>query len=138
MLVRRTSVTALAVLVAAGCSNAQAPTNKQSHAGTATASAGVGGIQTITVTSGVDLRFTPSTLVVHPGRVRIVLSNTSKPGAGPPHDLTFTGLPGVYVGTTQPGRQQSVSFEAPAPGTYRFVCTIHAAQNQSGKLVVRP
>jgi plastocyanin len=138
MLVRRTSVTALAVLAAAGCTNASSPTNKRSHAGSATASAGADGVQLVTVTAGVDLRFTPSTIVVHPGRVRIVLSNTAKPGSGPPHDLTFTGLSGVYVGTTQPGRRQSVSFEAPAPGTYRFVCTIHAAQNQTGKLVVRP
>jgi plastocyanin len=138
MLPRRVFPMALAVLLAAGCSNAESPTNKRTHAGTASATAGSDGIQTVTLTSGVDLRFTPSTIVVRPGRVRIVLANRSKPGAGPPHDLQFRDLPGVYIGTTQPGRQQSVSFEAPAPGTYRFVCSIHAAQNQTGKLVVRP
>jgi plastocyanin len=133
----RASATVLALLITAGCTNVESPTNKRAHAGTATASAGADGIQTVTVTSGVDLRFTPSTLVVRPGRVRIVLVNRSKPGVGPPHDLQFTGLPSVYIGTTQAGRQQSVTFEAPAPGTYRFACTIHAAQNQTGHLVVR-
>jgi plastocyanin len=136
MLVRRASLTALAVLLVAGC-NSEAPTNKRPQRGTGTASPGAGGVQTITVTSGTDLRFHPSTLIVHPGRVRIVLDNTSKPGAGPPHDLQFSGLPGIYIGTTVAGQQQSVTFTAPAPGTYGFVCTIHAAQNQTGKLIVR-
>jgi plastocyanin len=137
MRVRRVSVGALALLVVAGCSNAESPTNKRTHSGTATASAAADGVQTVVITSGVDLRFHPSTIVVHRGEVRIVLDNTSKPGAGPPHDLQVTGLPGAFIGTTQAGQQQSVTFTAPAPGTYRFICRIHAAQNQTGKLIVR-
>jgi plastocyanin len=69
--------------------------------------------------------------------VRLVLVNTSKPGAGPPHNVTFGGLPAANIATTQAGRQSSVTFEAPAPGTYNFVCSIHAAQGQTGKLIVR-
>jgi plastocyanin len=126
---------ALVVTVCAGCSNREAAVNKRAHNGTGTASP-VAGIQTITVTSGVDLRFHPSTLVVHSGRVRIVLQNTSKAGAGPPHNLEVTGLPGVFVPTTAAGQTQSMTFTAPAPGTYDFVCTIHANQGQTGKLVV--
>ena len=110
--------------------------NKRAHPGTATASPGGDGVQTVVVTSGVDLRFHPSTIVVHRGTVRIVLDNTAKVGQGPPHDLTFSGLP-VQIGTVQAGARASVSFTAPAPGTYSFVCTIHAAQNQTGKLIVR-
>jgi plastocyanin len=134
MQLRRASVAALALLLAA-CHSAS-PTNRRAHSGTATATAGSNGVQTVVITSSVDLRFHPSTVVVHPGRVRLVLDNTAKPGAGPPHDLQFDGLP-VYIGTTQAGRQSSVTFTAPAPGTYSFVCTIHANQGQTGKLIVR-
>jgi plastocyanin len=137
---RRVPVTAAALVAlaaASGCSNREAPANKQAHNGTATASPGADGVQQVTITSGVDLRFHPSTIVVHPGKVRVVLANTAKPGAGPPHNLLVNGLPGVFIGTTVAGAHQSVTFTAPAPGEYSFVCTIHAAQNQTGKLIVR-
>jgi plastocyanin len=126
----------LLVLVA-GCSNRQSPTNKRAHPGTASASPASDGVQQVVITSGVDLRFHPSTIIVHRGKVRIVLDNTSKPGAGPPHNLQVTGLPGAFIGTTVAGQAQAVTFTAPAPGTYSFVCLIHAAQNQTGKLIVR-
>jgi plastocyanin len=118
-----------------GCAS-EPSANTRAHPGTATASPGSAGVQTVVVTSGVDLRFHPSTIVVHPGTVRIVLDNTAKPNQGPPHDLTFSGLP-VQIGTVQAGARASVTFVAPTPGTYSFVCTIHAAQNQTGKLIVR-
>jgi len=110
--------------------------NRRGHPGTTTATAGPNGVQTVVLRSGVDLRFHPSTIVVHRGTVRLVLENTAKPNQGPPHDLQFNGLP-FYVGTVQAGQRAAVTFTAPAPGTYGFVCTIHAAQNQTGKLIVR-
>jgi plastocyanin len=127
-------VAALALLVS--CSNRQSPTNKRPHNGTGTASM-VAGAQVVTITSGVDLRFHPSTIVVHPGRVRIVLVNTSQAGAGPPHNVVFSGLPAADVPLATAGETQSVTFTAPAPGTYNFVCSIHARQGQSGKLIVK-
>jgi plastocyanin len=133
---RRGAVLLLAVTVLAGCSNRQAAVNKRPHDGTGVAS-DVGGVQQIVVRSGTDLRFTPSTLVVHQGRVRIVLVNTSQPGAGPPHNMLVSGLPGVDVPLTSAGQTHSVTFTAPAPGTYSFVCSIHAAQGQTGKLIVK-
>jgi len=123
------------LVTAAGCAS-EASVNQRPHLGTGTASE-VNGIQQVTLRSGVDLRFSPSTIIVHPGMVRLVLVNTSKPGAGPPHDVTFGGLPTANIATTQAGRESSVTFEAPSPGTYNFVCSIHAAQGQSGKLIVR-
>jgi plastocyanin len=126
----------LVLATVVGCSNRSAPINKQTHAGTATASA-VDGVQELTITSGVDLRFHPSTLIVQPGKVRITLINTAKPGAGPPHNLQVTGLPGAFIPTTVAGDRGTVTFTAPAPGTYTFVCLIHQAQNQTGKLIVR-
>ncbi|HVU91594.1 MAG TPA: cupredoxin domain-containing protein [Jatrophihabitans sp.] len=139
MQLRRAAVAGLASLLAVGtlaACNSESPTNRRTHSGTGTATPGPGGVQTVVIRSGVDLRFHPSTIVVHPGSVRLVLDNTAKPGAGPPHDLQFSGLP-VYIGTTQAGRESSVTFTAPAPGTYNFVCTIHARQGQTGKLIVR-
>jgi plastocyanin len=133
---RRAAVLLLAVTLIAGCSNREAAVNKRPHDGTGVAS-DVGGVQQIVVRSGTDLRFTPSTLVVHQGRVRILLVNGSSGGAGPPHDIQVTGLPGVEVPLTAAGQTHSVTFTAPAPGTYTFVCSIHAAQGQTGKLIVK-
>ena len=136
---RRPFVLATAVvtvlLPVAGCAR-QASVNRRPQLGTDTASE-VAGVQQITLRTGLDLRFTPSTIIVHPGTVRLVLVNTADPGAGPPHDVTFAGLPSANIPTTQAGRQSSVTFEAPARGTYNFVCSIHARQGETGTLIVR-
>jgi plastocyanin len=136
MTARRIAVALLALVALAACTNREAAVNKRAHNGTGVATL-VGGVQQVVIRSGVDLRFHPSTIVVHPGRVRIVLVNTAQPGAGPPHDLQATGLPGVDVPLATAGSTQSVTFDAPAPGTYNFVCSIHAAQGQTGKLIVK-
>ena len=136
MLVRRASLLVAALVLVASCSNREAPANKRPHTGSGTATA-VDGVQQITVTSGVDLRFHPSTLVVHRGMVRIVLVNTADAGSGPPHNIIFAGLPVADVPLAVSGQARSVTFTAPAPGTYNFVCTIHANQGQTGKLIVK-
>jgi plastocyanin len=133
---RRAVPAVLLLALVASCSNRESPTNKRPQAGTATASP-VDGVQTIVMTSGVDLRFHPSTLIVHPGKVRIVLVNTSKPGAGPPHNVIFSGLPVANVPLAEAGSSEATTFMAPAPGTYSFVCSIHIAQGQTGKLIVK-
>jgi plastocyanin len=136
MVFRRAFAVLATLVVLAACSNREAPINKRPHSGTGVASV-VDGVQQVVVTSGVDLRFHPSTIVVHQGKVRIVLLNTAKPGAGPPHDLQASTVPGADVPLTAAGETQTVTFTAPAPGTYAFVCSIHARQGQSGKLIVR-
>jgi plastocyanin len=127
---------ATAVVLLAGC-NDEASINKNPHTGAATASA-VNGVQQIVVTTGNDYRFHPSTLTVHPGKVRIILQNTAKPGAGPPHNLQVTGLPVADVPLIAAGQSAAVVFVAPAPGRYRVVCSIHVTQGQTGTLVVLP
>lgn len=124
---------AVAALLA-GCSNTEPAVNRNPHTGTATASS-VGTVQQVTITTGDDYRFHPSTIVVHPGRVRIVLRHT---GTGGPHDWSLTGFPAAFVPLTQAGGTNSATFVAPSPGRYRFVCTIHVRQGQTGTLVVRP
>jgi plastocyanin len=59
-------------------------------------------------------------------------------GTGAPHNLSVVGLPADFVPLVRAGQTSTASFTAPAPGTYRFVCTIHEAQGQTGSLVVLP
>jgi plastocyanin len=133
---RRASLVVLALVLLAGCSNRESPTNKRPHSGTGTASA-VNGVQQLTITTGVDLRFHPSTIVVHRGEVRLTLKNVPTSGGGPPHDLQVTGFPAANVPLIAAGESASVTFMAPAPGTYNFVCSIHTTQGQTGKLIVQ-
>lgn len=127
-------VAAMALLSA--CSRSAAPSigsAPRTGSGTATV---VGGVQEVVLTSGNDLRFHPSTITVHQGKVRLVLRNTAPSGA--PHNLEFTGLPLPSVPLVYAGKSRMVTFQAPSPGRYRFECTIHLAQGQIGVLVVEP
>jgi plastocyanin len=136
MQIRRVLALAAVLGVSAGCAS-QGAVDTQPHAGTEVASMS-NGVQSVVVRAGVDDRFHPSTIVVHPGKVRLVLLNTAKKGAGPPHDLQFAKLPGADLPTVEAGYSASVTFTAPEPGTYSFVCSIHAVQGMTGKLVVKP
>jgi plastocyanin len=122
------------LMLMAACSNRQASVNRRPQGGSGTASI-VNGIQQITIKAGDTYRFDPATITVHPGRITILLVNDGK---GAPHNWTLSGLPGVATPLAASGQTRSVTFSAPAPGTYRFVCTIHVKQGQTGKLVVLP
>ncbi|HJQ03745.1 MAG TPA: cupredoxin domain-containing protein [Jatrophihabitans sp.] len=121
-----------AVLLA-GCQR-QAAVNREPHAGSSTASMS-DGVQEVTITADQRYRFNPSTITVHPGKVRITLTHT---GTGAPHDWSLTGFPDDNVPLVMPGQSRSVEFTAPAPGRYTFVCTIHITQGQTGTLIVLP
>jgi plastocyanin len=138
----RTQAVALAAVLAvgaaasaliAGCSNTKPSVNRRPHTGTTTASVS-NGLQRITVDANDLYRFDPSTITVHPGTVEIDLVNVGK---GAPHDWA---LPFVNASTplTAANQHSSVTFVAPAAGTYTFVCTIHEKQGQTGTLVVLP
>lgn len=129
-LVRAGTAIVLAALLAA-CTT-EASINRRPHPGSATASM-VNGMQQVTVTAGNTYRFDPSTITVHPGWVRIVLINT---GSGAPHDWSLLGDVAATAPLVGGGASSSVTFTAPAPGRYPFVCTIHSAQGQTGTLVV--
>jgi plastocyanin len=130
------SAVVLAGLLAASCSNSQSSANRRPHRGSATASI-VGDLQQVTVQATNTYRFEPSTITVHPGKVQIVLVNTGKPGQAAPHNWSLLGLQ-VATPLATAGSTVSVTFTAPSPGTYTFVCTIHQKQGQTGKLVVLP
>jgi plastocyanin len=134
----RAPVTAAALaalaLATAGCSNTQSPADKAPHTGSATAST-VDGVQQVTV-HATDFRFTPSTITVHPGKVRIILIND---GSGAPHNLQVSKYTDKdYVPDAQAGQTTERTFTAPAPGRYQFVCSFHIKQGMTGTLVVLP
>jgi plastocyanin len=135
---RRALAGAVGALVAAvslvGCTNERASINRVPQSGAATASV-VAGVQQITVTADDHYRFTPDTITVHPGQVRIILINK---GTGAPHNLLVTGFPADFVPLANAGQTTTATFTAPAPGRYQFVCTIHVAQGQTGTLIVLP
>ena len=121
------------LLPLAGCQTKSA-IERQPQTGSTTASAAAG-VQEVVITTDQSYRFKPATITVHPGKVRIVLKHV---GTGAPHDWSLRGFPADYVPLISAGQTKSVEFVAPAPGTYRFVCTIHVAQGQTGTLVVLP
>jgi len=119
------------VLAVAGCSNHTANVNRRPQSGSTTA-APVDGVQSVTIRADDTYRFTPDTITVHPGKVRITLINTGHA----PHDFSLGGFPADFVPLASGGQTSTATFMAPAPGRYTFVCTIHVAQGQTGALIV--
>ncbi len=121
------------LLALAGCQTESA-INREPHAGSTTVAATTG-VQDVVISTDQNYRFSPSTITVHPGKVRITLKHV---GTGAPHDWSLLNFPADYVPLVSAGQTKSVQFTAPAPGTYKFVCTIHVKQGQTGTLVVLP
>ena len=92
------------------------------------------GGQQATVAGNISLRFTPMTIRLHTGRVRITL----KDSGAYPHNIvipalhvtspTVTGDPG--------GAQTSFTVTFAHPGSYRFYCQYHASAGMTGTFVV--
>jgi plastocyanin len=123
-----------ATLAATACSNREASVNRRGHSGSTTASV-VNGLQEVDVDATATYRFNPSTITVHPGLVRIDLHNIGKSGVGAPHNWALP-VANVTTPLAAAGQVKTVTFTAPAPGRYTFVCTIHRKQGQTGTLVV--
>ena len=125
---------ALALLVGCvSCTNRSASINRRPQVDTTATASLVDGVQQITVYVDDTYRFTPDTITVHPGLVKVTLVHR---GTGAPHDLSVQGFPVDFGPLVNPGGTSSATFTAPAPGRYQFVCTIHFAQGQTGTLIV--
>jgi plastocyanin len=124
--------TLLAAAMLTGCQK-QSAINREPQTGTSTAAV-QDGVQQVTLTTDEKYRFTPATITVHPGPVKITLKHVGSGGA--PHDWSLDGFPNDYIPLTNAGQTKSIQFTAPSPGTYTFVCTIHINQGQTGSLVV--
>lgn len=136
MAVRGLTTVLVGSLALTACSNTTSSVNRRPHEGSATAS-DVAGVEQITIEANDLDRFVPSTIYVHAGKtVRVILVHT---GTGAPHNWSLNGFPSAFVPLiTAQGQQGTVTFVAPSPGRYQYVCTIHLAQGQTGTLVVLP
>ena len=126
------AVVATLVLLA-GCSNRSASINRRPQLGGSASASEVNGVQQIRIDVGDTYRFSPDVITVHPGPVQVTLVHT---GTGAPHDLQVLGFPADFVPLVNAKGTSTATFTAPAPGTYKFICTIHQAQGQIGKLIV--
>src|SRR5690606_7793936 len=89
-----------------------------------------GGPVTVSV-AAVGLKFSPQTLVVPAGAVVTIVMNNQDNIV--PHNISVTGL-GTSA-TCQGPCTATLSFTAPALGSYGFVCTVHPFM--TGTLVVQ-
>ena len=82
-----------------------------------------------TVKESDQLKFAPETVSVKVGDV-VEWDN----GGQVPHNVTFSGQPGITSSTMNGGDKYQVKFTA--PGTYSYVCTFHVAQQMQGSVTV--
>ncbi|MCO7220299.1 plastocyanin/azurin family copper-binding protein [Klenkia sp. PcliD-1-E] len=144
MTTNRARVLVVAVLLAlglVGCSN-RTPATPEA---TRTPDAGVGevttdpeGVQEITLETGDDYVFTPSTFTVAPGTVRLTVTNVATQLT---HNFMFTADTGPEAITEEipllaPGQSQTIEFTVTQPGDYPFECTFHVALGQVGTMTV--
>ena len=130
----RVTVGCALVLVLAACGQPDDPARSESAQPDAvTLTPGPDGTQSVEVDAGDDFRFHPSVVNAEPGPVRLTLKHVGK---GAPHTWRAPQLPGASVPLTTAGQSNSVRFTIGRPGDYRFLCSIHEAQGQVGRLVV--
>ncbi len=94
-----------------------------SPAGASGAPAGGATPLTIGTRTGSELEFEPDEVSVPAGsHVSVTFQNQ----ASLPHNLTFGAPINVATGpVVDPGASETIEFDAPAPGDYMFMCTIH-------------
>lgn len=83
--------------------------------------------------------FDPKTLEVTTGaNVTVTFTNAETLPAFN-HNWVVEGVAGAETKAIAPGKSDTVSFVAPAPGEYTYACTIgdHKARGMVGKLVVK-
>lgn len=83
-----------------------------------------------------NLAFLPQTLTTRSGQT-VTISFVNE-DASVAHDVVVRA-PGAGEGALCTGPcSYTLTFTAPAPGTYRFVCTVHESIDMQGTLVVTP
>jgi plastocyanin len=120
-------VTAIAL---AGCGSAASAMGS----GAAPAQPASGAVQHVTLTGTSTLRFTPMTVHVHPGSVRVTLTDM---GAYP-HNVVIPALHITSTTVTGDPGAGSVSFTVKFqhPGRFAFHCQYHQSAGMVGVFVV--
>jgi plastocyanin len=95
------------------------------------ATAGSDGVQRIEVTTGDDLRFTPSLVQAHTGVIEFVFHNAGTTA----HDIAVE--PGTTAtGNLNGGDTRTVRVTVDKPGRYPFPCLYHVSSGMTGTLEV--
>jgi plastocyanin len=131
---------ALTALGIAGCGGSASPAASTSApasspaAGSAAAGGSAVGEQAVTITGNSALRFSPMTVHVHTGKVRITLKDM---GAYP-HNIVIPSLKVTSATVTGDpgGLQKTFTVTFPHPGRYAFKCQYHASSGMVGVFVV--
>lgn len=124
---------AVAVLAVAGCGSGPDAPAQSTRPDEVTLTPAADGTQSVEVEADDSFRFHPSVINARPGPVELTLTHA---GRGAPHNWRAAQLPGASVPLLQAGESRSVRFTVGRAGDYRFVCSIHEAQGQVGRLVV--
>jgi plastocyanin len=99
------------------------------------ATEGPDGVQRVAVSTGDDLRFTPSWVRARPGVIEFVFHNQ---GTTPHAVQVEVGSPGPVSGNINGGETQTVRITADTPGRYPFPCVYHISSGMVGTLEVVP
>ena len=101
---------------------------------------GADGVQELAIQVSDDYVFTPATVTVAPGPVRLTVQSVADElthgfrftsGANP-QDIT------EEISVVGPGRSETVEFEVGKPGDYLFDCSFHIGMGQTGVMTVSP
>lgn len=98
---------------------------------TATAEPAADGVQQVVIDTTDENHFKPDTVLAHPGKLRITLTNPSVF----PVDLAIPTL-NVHSSTVFAGDTSVIEVNIPATGEYSFVCTFHEHEGMTGTLIV--
>ena len=99
---------------------------------------GADGVQQVTIQTQDDYVFTPNHFTVHPGQVKLTVTNV---GHELTHNFRFSpgGGPqaiGAQILLLTSGQRQTIDFTVTTPGSYRFECSFHADLGQVGTMTV--
>jgi plastocyanin len=128
------ALSAVAVLLGAGGCQRESPRFDKATSAVPpiTASVAADGSQTLTLQMNDVLRFVPSNIQVHPGKITVTLANAGKD----PHQFEVPDLD-VSTGNIPGNTTKTVTFTIPAGAkTYPFDCAYHTSEHMVGTLTV--
>lgn len=133
---------ALAAAVLVGCAPASPSGGSTATATSASdlgkVATGPGGVQEVTIQTQDDYRFTPDHFTVHPGEVRLTVTNV---GHDLSHNFLFTQAKApapiaAQIPLLTSGQKKTIDFTVTTPGAYPFECSFHVDLGQVGTMTV--